>query len=133
LLTDDQRADCLSCAGHPLLKTPNVDKLAAKGVVFKNAFVTTAICCVSRASIVTGSVPARAMNGFATPLGAKELSGNPSDRSAGTLPVTMLARETQQIAVVTKAFLNTTPLPPAYRRWASFRSGWPAQDKQSAR
>jgi arylsulfatase A-like enzyme len=54
LLTDDQRWDCLGCAGHPFLKTPNIDRLAAEGVHFRNAFVTTSICCVSRASYFTG-------------------------------------------------------------------------------
>jgi arylsulfatase A-like enzyme len=53
-LTDDQRADCLGCQKHPLLKTPHIDALADKGVLFENACVTTAICCVSRASIMTG-------------------------------------------------------------------------------
>src|SRR5262245_23405339 len=53
-LTDDQRWDCLGCAGHPFLKTPNIDRLAAEGVHFRNAFVTTSICCVSRASYFTG-------------------------------------------------------------------------------
>lgn len=53
-LTDDQRADCLGVTGHPLLKTPNIDRLATDGVYFKNAFVTTSICCVSRASYMTG-------------------------------------------------------------------------------
>src|ERR1700733_9860874 len=54
LVTDDQRADCLSCAGHPLLKTPHIDRLAAEGVRFPNMFVTTSICAISRASIITG-------------------------------------------------------------------------------
>src|SRR5262245_26009028 len=69
LLTDDQRADCLRCAGHPLVRTPNLDQLAARGVRFKNAFVTTAICCVSRASIVTGQYARRhKVPDFTTPL-----------------------------------------------------------------
>jgi len=54
LLTDDQRWDCLGCAGHPILRTPNIDRLAAEGVNFRNAFVTTSICAISRASIVSG-------------------------------------------------------------------------------
>ena len=53
-LTDDQRWDFLSCAGHPVLRTPNIDRLASEGVRFSNAFVTTPICCTSRASILTG-------------------------------------------------------------------------------
>ena len=53
-LSDDQRADFLSCAGHPIVKTPNVDQLAASGVRFENAFVTTSICAASRATLFTG-------------------------------------------------------------------------------
>lgn len=53
-LSDDQRDDQLGCAGHPVLQTPNLDRLAAAGVRFENAFVTTAICAASRASILTG-------------------------------------------------------------------------------
>ena len=54
LLTDDQRADALGVAGNELIQTPNIDKLANDGVRFSNAFVTTSICCVSRASIFSG-------------------------------------------------------------------------------
>src|SRR6186997_899001 len=54
ILTDDQRFDLLGCAGHPILKTPNIDKLAGQGVRFRNMFVSTAICAASRASILTG-------------------------------------------------------------------------------
>ncbi len=53
-LIDDQRNDVLSCAGHPFVKTPTVDMLAANGIRFTNAFVTTSICAASRASIFTG-------------------------------------------------------------------------------
>ncbi|MBL8793484.1 MAG: sulfatase [Planctomycetia bacterium] len=69
LFTDDQRADCLSCAGHPLLKTPHIDGLAKDGTLFRNAFVTTSICCISRASLITGRLCRHHQVGdFATPL-----------------------------------------------------------------
>ena len=53
-LSDDHRADFLGCAGHPIVKTPTIDRLAKDGVRFQNAFVTTSICAASRATIFTG-------------------------------------------------------------------------------
>ncbi len=54
ILTDDQRWDALGCAGHPWFKTPNLDRLAAEGARFANAFVTTSLCSPSRASLLSG-------------------------------------------------------------------------------
>lgn len=54
ILTDDQRWDALGFAGNPIIQTPEMDKLAAEGVFYENAFVTTPICAASRASILTG-------------------------------------------------------------------------------
>ena len=59
LMTDDQRADTLGCMGNPIIHTPNIDKMAAQGVLFKNAFVTTAICMTNRACVFTGQYAAR--------------------------------------------------------------------------
>lgn len=54
LLADDQRADELGCMGHPVLKTPNLDRLAREGVLFENAFATSASCMPSRNGLLTG-------------------------------------------------------------------------------
>ncbi len=59
LLADDQRWDSLGCAGNPIVRTPNIDRLAAGGVRFTNHFVTTAICVTSRASIFSGQYASR--------------------------------------------------------------------------
>lgn len=54
ILTDDQRWDAMGVAGNSIIKTPQMDELAKKGIYFKNAFSTTPICAASRASILTG-------------------------------------------------------------------------------
>jgi len=69
ILADDQRWDALGCAGNPVIQTPNIDRLAKAGIQFDNAFVTTSICMVSRASILTGQYARRhGVNDFFTTL-----------------------------------------------------------------
>jgi len=51
---DDQRHDTLGCAGHPIVETPTIDKLAAQGTRFTNMFVTRSTCWASRTTILTG-------------------------------------------------------------------------------
>lgn len=57
IMTDQQRADWLSCAGHPVLKTPNIDALAAAGTRFENFHATSPVCMPNRASFMTGRYP----------------------------------------------------------------------------
>jgi arylsulfatase A-like enzyme len=54
LLADDLRWNSLGCMGNPVVLTPNIDKLSDEGVRFNNACVTTSVCMVSRATILTG-------------------------------------------------------------------------------
>ena len=54
ILTDDQRWDALGYAGNPLVHTPEIDRLAAAGTYFKQAFSSTPICAASRASLLSG-------------------------------------------------------------------------------
>ncbi len=56
ILSDDHRYDAMGfLKGQPFLETPNMDRMAREGAHFKNAFVTTALCSPSRASVLTGS------------------------------------------------------------------------------
>ena len=55
LITLDQfRADCLSIAGHPLVRTPNLDRLARQGVRLTQHYSQCAPCSPGRASLYTG-------------------------------------------------------------------------------
>ena len=57
IITDQQRADHLGCAGHPVLNTPNIDSIAAKGVRFDRFYVSTPVCMPNRATLMTGRLP----------------------------------------------------------------------------
>jgi arylsulfatase A-like enzyme len=54
ITTDQQRGDCLGCAGHPALETPYLDQLAEEGVRFTNAYSAVPSCTPARAGIITG-------------------------------------------------------------------------------
>lgn len=58
-VVDALRADVLSCYGHPRVKTPNIDRLAAEGVLFERAFVQAPFTWSSFGSILTGKYPRR--------------------------------------------------------------------------
>ena len=54
LLADDMRWDAMGCMGNRFVRTPHLDRLAAQGVLFENAFVTTSICAPNRACVLAG-------------------------------------------------------------------------------
>lgn len=54
IMCDQLRFDYLGCAGHKTLETPNIDRLAARGVRFTNAYVQSTVCGPSRMSAYTG-------------------------------------------------------------------------------
>lgn len=57
IIADDMEWDDAGCYGHPIVRTPNLNRLAADGILFDNAFVTSSSCSPSRASIITGKYP----------------------------------------------------------------------------
>lgn len=57
IMTDQQSANMMSCAGNTDLRTPNMDALAARGVRFERAYCTQPICVPSRVSMLTGRMP----------------------------------------------------------------------------
>lgn len=56
-ITDQQRADFPGCYGHPVLKTPNIDAIAADGVAFDRFYVASPVCMPNRAGLMTGRMP----------------------------------------------------------------------------
>jgi arylsulfatase A-like enzyme len=72
ICTDQQRYDTLGCYGTPYVRTPNLDRLAERGVLFEHAYCQSPICTPSRASFLTGRYPRTTrcrQNGQAIPPG----------------------------------------------------------------
>lgn len=54
LFPDQMRAQAMGCMGNPDVKTPHLDRLASEGVLFRNHFANSPVCCPARAIILTG-------------------------------------------------------------------------------
>ncbi len=54
IMADEHNPKILGCAGHPLVKTPHLDALAARGTRFDRAYTNCPICVPARASFATG-------------------------------------------------------------------------------
>ncbi|MCB0034201.1 MAG: choline-sulfatase [Anaerolineales bacterium] len=59
IMVDQLAAPALACYGHPLVKTPHLDQLAAEGVVFENAYCNSPLCAPSRFSMMSGQLPSK--------------------------------------------------------------------------
>ena len=57
VITDQHRADHVGFSGNPVVRTPHLDAIADRGVVFDNAWVANPLCMPNRASIMTGRMP----------------------------------------------------------------------------
>lgn len=57
IITDQQTASAMGCMGNPNLKTPNMDRLAQRGILFRNAYCTAPLSGPSRTALLTGCYP----------------------------------------------------------------------------
>src|SRR5271169_5208953 len=97
ITADQWRGGCLSAAGHPVVRTPNLDALAAEGVRFARHFANAAPCGPSRASLHTGLYLQNhrsAING--TPLAARHTNWALEAARAGYDPVLLGYTDTSQ-------------------------------------
>ncbi len=76
IVTDQQRADHLGCAGNPIVRTPHIDALAAGGRRYDRFYVSTPICMPNRATFFTGRMPS---------LHGSHCNGAPLDLNANTM------------------------------------------------
>ncbi len=76
IFTDDQGYQDVGCFGSPLIRTPNLDRMAAEGMRFTNFYVAASVCTPSRAALMTGCYPQRVnMNVVSRVINGEERGG----------------------------------------------------------
>ena len=124
LLTDDHRWDALGAMGNPIIRTTNLDALAKEGILFRSAYVTTAICSVSRASLLSGQYESRhKISDFVTDFGPQAL--------ANTYPL-LLKKAGYKIGFVGKYGVGEKPPAEQYDFWACNQKGQPPYEYLNA-
>jgi choline-sulfatase len=75
IISDDHSAEVLGAYGNKIIKTPNLDKMANRGVLFTHAYVNSPVCSPSRQSIITGKYPhASGVSLLSTPFPEEQIS-----------------------------------------------------------
>ena len=107
IITDQHRADHIGCYGHPVIKTPNIDAIAARGRKFEKFYVACAICQPNRSTLMTGRMPS---------LHGERHNGVPLDRRSNSF-VDLMRVQGYATALIGKSHLmNMTDNEPRYGR-----------------
>ena len=123
IMADDLGYADVSCYGRPDISTPNIDRLAAKGVRFLQAYANSAVCSATRTALITGRYQYRLPIGLEEPLAGREV-GLPPDHP--TLP-SLLKKAGYGTTLVGKWHLGLLPkfgpLQSGYDHFYGFRGG----------
>ena len=123
ILADDMGYADPSCYGRPDFRTPNIDRIAAEGLRFLQAYANSAVCSATRTALITGRYQDRLAIGLEEPLAAN-VAGLPP--SHPTLP-SLLGKAGYQTALVGKWHLGFLPdygpLKSGYQHFYGFRAG----------
>jgi len=124
IVTDQQRADHLGCYGNPIVQTPNLNALAARGTRFDRFYVAHPVCMPNRSTLMTGRLPS---------LHKVRFNGIPLDRNATTF-VDILRADGYRTGLIGKSHLQNFTGMDSKRKYEA-REGYraPSEDLRDAR
>lgn len=126
IVTDDHGIGDVGCYGHPEVRTPNLDRLAASGVRFNQWYANAPVCSASRAAILTGKYPPR--TGVAGALVSEPTFDVPGLRAGETTLPGQLRELGYRTAAVGKWHLGmappSRPLAQGFDEFFGWYSGW---------
>ncbi|WP_423799788.1 sulfatase-like hydrolase/transferase [Neobacillus sp. SAB-20_R2A] len=123
ILSDDQGAWAMGCAGNTEIKTPNLDRLATNGIRFENFFCTSPVCSPARASMLTGRIPSQ--HGVHDWIREGNTKDNPIEYLENQLTyVDLLAKSNYTCGISGKWHLGNSTLPQkGFTHWYVHESG----------
>ena len=123
IMADDLGYADLSCYGRRDFKTPNIDRLAAQGMRFTQAYANSAVCSATRTALITGRYQERLAVGLEEPVGGRDVGIPPSHP---TLP-SLLREAGYETALIGKWHLGPLPkfgpLQSGYQHFWGYRGG----------
>ena len=123
IMADDLGYADLSCYGRPDFRTPNIDRLAAEGMRFTQAYANSAVCSATRTALITGRYQYRLAVGLEEPIGGRDVGIPPRHP---TLP-SLLRDSGYETALIGKWHLGPLPrfgpLQSGYRHFWGYRGG----------
>jgi choline-sulfatase len=123
IVSDDQGAWALGCAGNKEIRTPALDRLAGAGIRFENFFCTSPVCSPARASLLTGDIPSR--HGVQDWIRVGSMGESRIDYLAGQRLLTdVFAENGYRCGLIGKWHLGASDVPrPNFVKWFAHQSG----------